>query len=131
MKRYIDVEAVKRISAAIMAESNDGGVYYGMVQMDREINRLPTVNVAERTDASDPSKLNLYQCFWKDRNAPIGTPPSCGFVWAEDEDDARRIMQENLDSTYEVSEVHPAQESSITPQSLTINFRNEKEYELF
>lgn len=130
MKDVIEREAVKRIIAAIKAESNDGGVYYGMVQMERD-DRLPSANVTVRTEDSAPRKAHVFQCFWKSRSAPNGTPPFSGFVRAVDQADARHIVKDNLDSDYEVTEVQPAQESSITPQSLTINFRNDKEYELF
>ena len=47
------------------------------------------------------------------------------------ESDARRITEENLDSAYEVTEVMEAAEHMITPQSITINFRNTSEYTIF
>lgn len=73
----------------------------------------------------------LFMATWKQKAAPQQAVGSRGFVKAESEKDARRIMQENLDSAYEVTGIYPAQEHQITPQAITVNFRNTSEYRLF
>lgn len=73
----------------------------------------------------------LFKAYWKRKTAPPQVAGNCGFVRAESEKDARRIMQENLSSEFEVTDVHEAQEHQITPQAITVNFRNTSEYALF
>jgi hypothetical protein len=74
----------------------------------------------------------LYRAYWKRRGAPDKVTPSSGFVRATDHDDAKRIMEENLDTTmYEVKDITEAADHMITPQSITVNFRNTCEYARF
>ena len=72
--------------------------------------------------------MMLFICCWKD---PWTKRPYQGFVKAKDADEARKIMWENLMAGCELTHIDPADESLITPQSLTINFPNMTDYELF
>lgn len=72
--------------------------------------------------------MMLFICCWKD---PWRKWPHQGFVKAKDADEARKIMCENLMAGCELTQIDPADESLITPQSLTINFPNLTDYELF
>lgn len=73
----------------------------------------------------------IYRAYWKMKTSPEYVPGHFGYVKACSESDARRIVQENLDSAYEVIEITEAAEHMITPQSITINFRNTSEYTIF
>jgi hypothetical protein len=74
----------------------------------------------------------IYRAYWKAKTAPAKATPIIGFVKAADPKDARRIMEENLDTTnYEVTDITEAAEHMITPQSITINFRNTSQYTAF
>ena len=54
------------------------------------------------------------------------------FVKAANENDAFRITKEILDSrTCKVLAAHDAEFHQITPQSITLNFRNTSEYNFF
>jgi len=73
----------------------------------------------------------IYRAYWKKKTSPEYVAGHCGYVKACSKSDARRIVEENLDSAYEVTEVIEAAEHMITPQSITINFRNTSEYSIF
>ena len=70
----------------------------------------------------------LFACHWKD--CWVGRPCS-GYVKAKDVDEARKIIYDHLMNGCELIQIKPADESWITPQSLTINFPNLTDYELF
>lgn len=72
--------------------------------------------------------MMIFICCWKD---PWWNRPHQGFVKAKDADEARKIMNKNLMAECELAQVDPADESWITPQSLTVNFPNLTDYELF
>jgi hypothetical protein len=62
--------------------------------------------------------------FWNSKNTPKATP-FFGFVKAEDEKDAKRIMEENLDGRYyKVVDVSPATINMVESSSITVNFKN-------
>lgn len=74
----------------------------------------------------------IYRAYWKKKTSPEKATPYHGFIRAIDKTDARRIMNENLDTQqFEVTDVTEAAEHMITPQSLTINFRNISQYTSF
>lgn len=70
----------------------------------------------------------LYMCCWMNEEK---TMQAHGFVKAKSPERAKQIMLENLQKGYEVTEIVPAYECWITPQSLTVNFANMTEYSLF
>lgn len=71
----------------------------------------------------------IFRAYWKSKTAPEGATPYCGFVMADHRGEARRIMEENLDTMcYEVTEVTEAAMHMVTPQSITINFQNTSQY---
>lgn len=74
----------------------------------------------------------IFRAYWKSKSAPKTAISFSGFVKATDENDAKRIMEENLDTNrYEVIRVVEAVEHMISPQAITINFRNTSEYKVF
>lgn len=73
----------------------------------------------------------IFRAYWKLKSSPEKSTPHVGFVRATDKEDARRIMEENLDIQYEVIDVTEAAEHMITPQAITINFRNTSQYTAF
>lgn len=54
-----------------------------------------------------------------------------GFLKAKDENDARNILKTTLESGCVIESIVKAFEHQITPQSLTLNFANTTDYELF
>ena len=73
----------------------------------------------------------LFMCYWRSETEGRSSKRVCGFIRAENLDAAREEMQRSLQEGCEVSEVIPAKEHWITPQSLTVNFANTAEYSLF
>lgn len=69
----------------------------------------------------------IYFVSWKG----LGGNKANGFVKADSLEDAYSITMKALQNGCCVTEVCPAYESMITPQSLTINFPNETEYGSF
>lgn len=71
----------------------------------------------------------IFRAYWKSKAAPDSAIPHCGFVKAVDKVDARRIVEESLDTrNYEVTDVTEAAMHMVTPQSITINFQNTSQY---
>lgn len=73
----------------------------------------------------------LFMCYWRSGAERRSSKQACGFIRAENLDAAREEMQRSLQEGYEVTEVIPAKEHWITPQSLTVNFANMADYSLF
>lgn len=69
--------------------------------------------------------MDLYQVFYKSRNAPSTSPKFFAWVKAIDEFDAIRIVESNLDvSRYVVTgAVYQPEEWRIQPKDITIGFR--------
>ncbi len=67
----------------------------------------------------------LVRVFWKNKNDSKAVRPFSGYVKALDLLDAERIVSESLDTRlyYVVGSIE-VQEHQITPQSITLNFRN-------
>ena len=70
--------------------------------------------------------MRIWQVYWRDRRT--GLDPAHGYVKAESRDDAYDIAKSMLREGYEVTAVYEATENWITPQSLTMNFRNNTDY---
>lgn len=76
--------------------------------------------------------MDIYRVCWKRKTSPAEAIPTMGYVKAESEADAIRIMTENLDSSYNYEiTATPANEHMITPTDITVNFTNTAEYHLF
>lgn len=75
--------------------------------------------------------MAIFRANWKRTTDKEYKAGYWGFIKAADKEDARRIMQENLQDGYEVLEITPAQEHQITPQAICVNFANESTYERF
>lgn len=73
--------------------------------------------------------MKLWQVYWRDRRT--GLDPVHGYVRAESRDEAYDIAMSMLQEGYEVTAVYEATENQITPQSLTVNFVNDTDYDLF
>ena len=54
-----------------------------------------------------------------------------GFLKADNKEHAKRIMEEKLLQDCELLEIRETKEHYITPQSITVNFTNTAQYELF
>lgn len=54
-----------------------------------------------------------------------------GFLKADSKKDAERIMREKLSPDCELLEITETKEHRITPQSITVNFVDTAQYELF
>lgn len=69
--------------------------------------------------------MDLYQVFYKSRKMPNTVQKSVAWVRAEDEFDAIRIVENNLDiSRYVVTgAVYQPDEWRIQPRDITIGFR--------
>lgn len=70
--------------------------------------------------------MNIYEVYWRYNNRK-----SHGYVRAESEENAREIAQVYLPPGIYVDEIFQVDESRITPQSITLNFPNMTDYELF
>ena len=73
----------------------------------------------------------LFMCYWRSETERRSSGQACGFIRASSPEEAKKIMQENLQEGYEVAEIIPAKEHWITPQSITVNFANTTDYMMF
>lgn len=73
--------------------------------------------------------MKIWQVYF--RNREISNNAVAGYVKANSREEAYEITQSKLRKGGEVTAVYEASENWITPQSLTINFRNTAEYTLF
>lgn len=69
----------------------------------------------------------IYNVYWKDENMNRHN----GFCKARSRDEAYDITAKLLQKGCVITAVYEANENSITPQSLTINFANTTDYDLF
>ena len=68
----------------------------------------------------------IFLAYWKDK----GRNTYHGFVKADNRYEAKKILDNDLDRGFYVTAIYKADESQITPQSLTCNFQNTSEYKL-
>lgn len=73
-------------------------------------------------------KEKIYQVYWRHK---VNRDVHFGYVKAVSADAAFDIVTEKLREGYNVTAVYESSENAITPQSLTINFHNTTDYELF
>lgn len=71
--------------------------------------------------------MKIFLAYWKDESRNTYH----GFVKAENRYEAKKIVDNCLDKGWYVTAIYKADESCITPQSLTVNFLNTSEYKLF
>ena len=71
--------------------------------------------------------MKIWQVYWRDNSRNVYH----GYVKATSRNDAYDITQGKLQRGYHVTAVYEAHEHQITPQSLTINFTNAADYNLF
>lgn len=70
--------------------------------------------------------LRIFRAYWKE----VGKEYKAGhwgYIKARDKEDARRIMQDNLQDGYEVEQITDAYEHQITMQAICVNFPNTAE----
>lgn len=72
-------------------------------------------------------EIKVFRAYWKRTTDKEYKAGRWGFIKATDKEDARRIMQQNLQSGYEVVEITEAHEHQITPSAICVNFANESE----
>ena len=74
----------------------------------------------------DMAEQKLFRAYWKETGKEYKAG-HWGFIKAVDKEDARCVMQQNLQTGYEVTEITDAHEHQITMQAICVNFPNTAE----
>ena len=72
-------------------------------------------------------ELKVFRAYWKRTTDKEYKAGHWGYIKARDKEDARRIMQQNLQDGYEVEQITDAYEHQITTQAICVNFPNTAE----